>query len=237
MPIGKYVTTIIVAIVGAISTITVGYLSLDKGKKDGLAEAKRQVTLAVYTFDASSGKELPNVLVKMTGLEVGESRRTDSNGKIIFELPERTAGQWTKLHFEANKFEPRNEDTQLQSGYKLMEITMIPVPNAESGPSAQKTAVNTKRIFSSGPRISGSGSNFSEWYSLCSDGIPQSAKITNVSFLLSGDRRCGAWANCVESERTENRVCYKFQLQGHNENPPPGQAFSEGILTLDYTQG
>lgn len=237
MPIGKHTAAVIVAVVGAISTIAGIFLSHNEGKKDGLIEAKRQVTLAVYTFNASTGKELPNVLVKMTGLGVGESRRTDSNGKITFELPERTAGQWTKIHLEADKFESKNEDTQLQSGYKLMEITMIPVVLSDSGPTKPKTALNLQRIFSSGPRISGSGSGFSEWYSLCSDGIPQSATITNVSFLLSGDRRCGGWANCVETERTGNRVCYKFQLQGHNENPPPGQAFSEGILTVNYTQG
>jgi hypothetical protein len=94
--------------------------------------------------------------------------------------------------------------------------------------------VKFQRVFSSGPRLSGSGANFSDWYTLCSEGIPRTARIVSASFALSGDRRCGSWANCKESERSENHVCYQFQMQGHNEWPGAGQASSEGILTVEY---
>jgi hypothetical protein len=52
------------------------------------------------------------------------------------------------------------------------------------------------------------------------------------SFKLSGDRTCGAWAECILATSTPQQVCWKFRLQGHAEWPPPGQGQSEGILSV-----
>ena len=90
------------------------------------------------------------------------------------------------------------------------------------------------RVYASGPRLSGSGGAFSDEHILCANDLPSNARIASVDFALSGDRRCNAWATCREQSRTQNSVCYAFAMQGHNEWPAPGQAQSEGLLTVKY---
>jgi hypothetical protein len=238
MPITKYKSEIVVAFIGALATIISAVVSLDRGKEDGLKEAKRQITLQVNVFNASSSSGIADALVRLSGDGVNESRQTDSTGRVTVELPFVVADHLARLQVEATNFQSKTEEIRLVSGYKQHDIRLSPSQPVAvlPPPPAQSTETRAQRVFSSGPRLSGSGSAFSDWHTLCSDGLPGNARIISVTFALSGDRRCGAWANCRESERTANRVCYQFQMQGHNEWPAPGQASSEGILTVEYAQ-
>ena len=90
------------------------------------------------------------------------------------------------------------------------------------------------RVFSSGPKISGSGRNHSGEYVVYSDPSPPGYKIANYTFSLSGDRACNAWSTCKVAVEG-GRVAFRFSLQGHDEWPPPGQATSEGSLIVTYS--
>lgn len=86
------------------------------------------------------------------------------------------------------------------------------------------------------PLTSGVGSNFSQFYRLCNDPIPQDAKIVSKEFFLVGDRTCGAWSECRLVEDTPQRVCFEFRMQGHNEAllQNSGVRTSEGVLRVNY---
>jgi hypothetical protein len=104
-------------------------------------------------------------------------------------------------------------------------------PSAASRPEFD-TVTETYR---SGPRESGVGKDFSDWYTLCTPPtLPADALIINVSYRLEGDRQCGAWSECRLGETTPARTCFEFRLQGHDEVLPPRTFQSEGFLTITY---
>lgn len=118
----------------------------------------------------------------------------------------------------------------------LRDVLEVPtaakaVPNAE--PAAEQTTEPIVRTFRSGDVLSGSGANFSPDYEVVSDPAPPGYKIGPFVYSLTGDRGCNAWSRCLVATR-DGRVAFRFSLQGHNEWPPPGQAKSEGILTVTY---
>lgn len=90
------------------------------------------------------------------------------------------------------------------------------------------------RIFSSGPKLSGSRKDSSPEYVLYSDPAPPGYRIASFSYSLAGDRACNAFSSCVAAIEAD-RVAFRFTLQGHDEWPPPGQAMSEGNLVVTYS--
>ena len=235
MPLNQQTAAVVVAIIGALSAVATGFISHSKGKESGIEQARRQVVLQVNVFNAGNSSGISGAGVRVSGDSISESRQTDSTGRLTLELPASSDGRLVKIEVQATGFEGKTEETRLQSGYRPYDIRLKPERPVAVTPSATPTMIARQRVFPSGPRLSGAGLNFSDWYSLCSE-LPPSARITNVTFSLSGDRRCDAWANCKESSRSENKVCYQFQMQGHNEWPAPGQASSEGILTVNYLE-
>jgi hypothetical protein len=106
-------------------------------------------------------------------------------------------------------------------------------------------AEEIQQVTTSGPKPSGSADSFSPWYVLCSSPAPLGYKIFGVEFKLSGDRTCGAWAECQQISRTDQNVCYWFRMQGHSElrvgrgqkgpdGLDPTQGFSSGILKVTF---
>lgn len=235
MPLNQHTAAVVVAVIGAISAVVTGFITHERGKTSGVEEARRQVVLQVNVFSAGNSSGIGGAAVRLTGDGVSESRQTDSTGRVTFELPAATDGRLVRVEAQATGFESKTEEARLQTGYRPHDIRLKPVQPVAAAPSPAPTLVARQRVFSSQPRLSGAGANFSDWYTLCSE-LPATARITNVAFSLSGDRRCGAWANCRESTRSQSQVCYQFQMQGHNEWPAPGQASSEGILTVDYLE-
>jgi len=89
-------------------------------------------------------------------------------------------------------------------------------------------------VASSGPKLSGSGKEWSEWYQVSIGAAPAGYSVEKTEFWLSGDRTCGAWAECKELAKDETHVEWQFRLQGHDEWGAPRQASSEGHLRVFY---
>jgi len=87
---------------------------------------------------------------------------------------------------------------------------------------------------SSGKKLSGKGKDWSPWYDLRIGPSPESYTVEKVEFWLTGDRSCGAWAECKEVTKNDNEVVWSFRLQGHDEWGAPPQAYSEGHLRVTY---
>jgi hypothetical protein len=112
-------------------------------------------------------------------------------------------------------------------------------PIAVARPSASMTASAAEpptkvAETSSGPKLSGSGKDWSEWYQVKIGAAPAGYSVEKTEFWLSGDRTCGAWAECKELTKDETQVVWQFRLQGHDEWGAPRQANSEGHLRVFY---
>jgi len=116
------------------------------------------------------------------------------------------------------------EQTQSQSP-PLDQIELKP-----SGDGAQRTIRKQTP-----PLESGWGAGWSGWYQVCSEPLAAKEEIVATRFQLQGDRTCGAWSECRESERTPTRSCWQFRMQGHSERAFGAGAVgrSWGILEID----
>jgi hypothetical protein len=65
---------------------------------------------------------------------------------------------------------------------------------------------------------SGHGDAWSSWYTITSEPAPPRYALTGVEFHLTGDRSCGAWAECKETTRDAKTVTWAFRMQGHSES-------------------
>jgi hypothetical protein len=86
----------------------------------------------------------------------------------------------------------------------------------------------------SGPKISGIGHAWSCWYSLGVGRAPAGYTVQKVEFWLTGDRGCGAWAECHELVRNDAKVTWEFRLQGHDEIGAPGASVSTAHIRVIY---
>jgi len=127
------------------------------------------------------------------------------------------------------------ENVQLNA--KAVEVAKPP-----TAVNAEAAMPDVTDIYRSGPQISGAGKNFSEPYNLCSGDPPRGYVIKSNAFLLAGDRQCGHWATCTETRNEATKVCWRFSLEGHEEQTgffkpgQSGQAYSEGVLTVVWTR-
>lgn len=118
-------------------------------------------------------------------------------------------------------------------GEDATEVRLI-ASTAKSEPATTQEKQPITKTFTSGPVLSGSGSSFSQEYTVASDPAPAGYKIANFAYSLNGDRACNAWSTCRAAIEND-RVVFRFTLQGHNEWPPPGQATSIGNLSVTYS--
>lgn len=123
-----------------------------------------------------------------------------------------------------------------------------PLPQQQLGPSPAQLAVAAQTAAPATPQyqtvtttaqspqsISGVGANWSGPYTLCAYPPGSGYRPLSDQFVLSGDRTCGKWAICQRTAFASNEVCWQFDLQGHNERPYPGQAYSQGWLSVVWT--
>jgi V8-like Glu-specific endopeptidase len=120
-----------------------------------------------------------------------------------------------------------------QTGCHGEECTLIREIKSFLGPSDKSASDVPVKTFASDEMLSGSGNAFSPEYVLVSDPAPDGYKIGRYTYSLSGDRACNAWSTC-RAAIEDDRVVFRFALQGHNEWPPPGQARSRGHLNVTY---
>ena len=119
----------------------------------------------------------------------------------------------------------------------VIEKVQRPIKVARSPASmTASTAEPPTKIVeaSSGPKLSGSGKDWSDWYQVRIGASPAGYSVEKTEFWLSGDRTCGAWAECKELTKDETQVVWQFRLQGHDEWGAPRQANSEGHLRVLY---
>ena len=222
---------VVVAIIGVIGVVGAAAIGRCTAKPD------EQIRYVVSVLDDLEPIGISGVSISITGSGVALNEITDMVGKRIFALPTSSAGQ--EIVVRASK--PVYHAVELQNtvppkeGNTTMRLVKLSPPPPVPVPS-NPARVSEQLSFSSGPKLSGAGKNFSGWYELCSGVLPTGATIESVSFVLAGDRSCGAWAECREKERTSTRACYEFRLQGHEEWPAPGQANSEGTLKLQISR-
>jgi len=223
---------IVIAAIGALATIIAALIAHGLGAR----EARDKSVVVSNVFDASTSAGIPNAVVEITGEKVLQRKLTDTTGRATFEISGVKDSQLVTIQASHQGYAPQTFETRLQIGFQPYQFRLRPdKPTVSSAPPTPKF-VSKSRVFSSGPRISGASANFSPWYRLCSEALQSPAKIVSSRFSLSGDRSCGGWANCRAVIETELQVCWEFQMQGHNEWPYPGQAFSEGILTIEYIE-
>jgi len=65
---------------------------------------------------------------------------------------------------------------------------------------------------------SGHGDAWSSWYSLSSPVPKRGFEVESVEFVLRGDRRCGAWAECERVRSSAAGETWRFRMQGHDED-------------------
>lgn len=126
------------------------------------------------------------------------------------------------------------------------EASYPPPPPPIQLPTPKGNRPITNWTKDSGPQRSGRYADFSGWYTMCSDLLPDGYVLTRQSFILQGDRHdCKSWAACATPKNTATQTCRSFKMQGHSEgyfgdllgsigigNPSHGQRDTRGILTI-----
>jgi hypothetical protein len=161
------------------------------------------------------------------GTAAASAHETDPQGIATFRIDSSDANKAGNVHVTRAGFQPLDRPITVPLSSAQESIYLDPIVAAAPRSTESK-------VFSSGPKASGLGSDWSQPYELCSDSPPAGYSIGAVEFALRGDRSCGAWSECHESQRTADKVCWQFRLQGHSEWFPPRPAFSEGILRVTF---
>lgn len=86
----------------------------------------------------------------------------------------------------------------------------------------------------SGRKVSGTGNQWSRWYRVGVGKGPTGYTLYRVEFWLSGDRSCGAGAECREVVKNDRQVLWEFRLQGHEEPGAPPKNYSVAHMRVLY---
>ena len=177
------------------------------------------------------------------------SKQTDPFGIAHFEnLPSAFRGRIGHVSVRKDGYVPSNPNNypitiQARNWKEPFVVSIAKVSPASPLRPPLPTLVKETitEVYRSGPQPSGPGKAFSQWYTLCSSNPPPDRLVQTDSFRLVGDRSCGSWANCEKVSSSPTQVCWRFQMQGHDEWERPfylgagggsGVASSEGILTV-----
>jgi hypothetical protein len=188
------------------------------------------------------------VVDRATGEPVEEARialtsdhnplwQTDSNGKFSFWVPSQSHQQLTIEHEGY-----QTVALQLQ-GTAPYEIRLAPSSSHSQLPAfsdSRKLITPSQSVApaivtaDSGPKLSGPGVHWSHWYRLATGKAPAGYTLYRVDFWLSGDRSCGAGAECRKIAATNRGVLWEFRLQGHQETGAPARTYSVGHIRALY---
>ena len=205
-------------------------------------------------LDKLTSAPLPESKVTVTLSNKSEPpRQTDSDGQFSFWISRSDPTQDATLRIDHEKYEPykRIVPSDISNQLGDINLTLIaeivaapmrppsaswPPPPVSGNPRPYTLDEDSTKIaeVSSGPKLSGSGKDWSEWYQVKIGAAPAGYSVEKTEFWLSGDRTCGAWAECRELTKDEMQVIWEFRLQGHDEWGAPPQASSEGHLRVYY---
>jgi len=204
----------------------------------------QDIYLTVFVSDAESPftpleKATVGLQLKASGYHSGV---TDANGKAGITIPHRDRGETVTPEVSLQGYTlPSGKPLApiaLGATTLISQISLQRVKKADSSPVESPPNQLTKEVYKSDNLPSGAGRNFSQFYTLCSPEKPQGWTIVDANFNLTGDRSCNAWAQCVQTESSETKVCWKFSMQGHDEQVGvfsggnTGIQFSAGVLTV-----
>jgi carboxypeptidase family protein len=136
---------------------------------------------------------------------------TSRGGRVVITAPD---------YGDVSQAVPLGAGTQVDVKLQRRDRAAMAAP-----PSGSPKTVRSDSV------LSGVGRNWSGWYRLCSDQVGDNEEIVEpIEFRLEGDRTCGSWAECREAVRQPRQVCWEFRMQGHEDQPYPGQQSSRGVL-------
>jgi hypothetical protein len=198
------------------------------------ARKAKAVRVRGRVLDSVTGKPIAEAHLKMLPTETG-SWSTDERGQFAFWIPSNVG---SRVEIEREQYASVAVD--LRGGF-LGDIPLGRLASSEwqlGGPGdvmpASQLVAPAIVTADSGPRFSGNGYAWSAWYRLGVGKAPAGYTIQKVEFWLSGDRGCGAWAECRELLRSDSEVVWKFRLRGHDEVGAPRKAVSIGHLRVTY---
>jgi hypothetical protein len=197
-------------------------------------EAQR-IRYTVQVFDATTSSGIASASVSLSAASTAKVGETDGLGRVTFTLDQADAGNSANIVARKEGFRDSTFHGVVPADSGVVSLRLEPAEAPKPQPvQADPARVKETLVIRSGPRLSGARKAFSEWYELCSGELPRNSTIDTADFSLSGDRSCGAWADCREKtdKRTASQVCWEFRLQGHDEWPASGQAMSEGVLRI-----
>jgi hypothetical protein len=135
---------------------------------------------------------------------------------MAFEIVS-SAYRYSSVHTTFDVKDPRT--------FLNVELTALPDPLP---PTPKQPFEKTEQLQVSGVY----GANWSDIRTLCSSPAPAGYRVQNATFKLMGDRDCNGWSECQATEANDNRWCWAFRFQGHNERPGPSSAMA--FLTTTY---
>lgn len=237
------------AVIQTIGAILVALIGVYAGKR--IERGKPRLVIDVFDAVTSQGVAQANLDLRTNDGVVSE--QTDGVGRHTFTLDTGLASTDAFIQIAKQGYSPHNQQVRIPQAVDVVRFYLrpttvsgsvpatpspgVPSPGASGSPSATPSPVLAQflpKIFTSGAVDSGRGSNFSNWYRVCSSPPPPGYKVASAEFKLSGDRQCNAWSECRQVVQTDDQVCWEFRLQGHDEWFPPRPAKSEGLLTVTF---
>ena len=119
---------------------------------------------------------------------------------------------------------PLDRNVRQPSGSRNVNLWLPPAPSVAP-------AIVTA---DSGAKVSGTGRSWSDWYRLGVGRAPRGYTVQRAEFWLSGDRACGASAECREVTRNDEQVLWEFRLRGHDEEGVPPTTYSVAHIRVLY---
>lgn len=161
---------------------------------------------------------------------------TDEEGRFTFWIPEDIA---ERIEIEHENHRTLSLDAK-RGG--LGDILLEPLPPGSVSPTSQpgelmpasQSVAPALVTADSRPKASGIGHAWSPWYRLGVGKAPGGYTLQKIEFWLTGDRACGAWAECRELARGDDQILWEFRLEGHNELGAPARTFSTAHIRVIY---
>jgi hypothetical protein len=137
---------------------------------------------------------------------------------------------WDQNKLVQVKVRLRNQGDRV---FQLQPIKKIPPAPPQPPPEPPKAVVIEDKTYKSPDYPSGNYANWSPYYQFCSPDEPDGWTVQKVRFEIGGDRASG-WNHFNLVSQTDRRVCYQFQMQGHNDTGDDGVRISWGIMTVTW---
>ncbi len=194
----------------------------------------RAIRLQGRVIDGSTGKPVEAAHIRLLPSGKG-AWHTDAQGQFRFWIPD-TMGE----RIEVGREDYRSVSVDTRPRF-VRDIRLEPLPSSvwpstrsnKLMPASQSVApaiVTAESV----EKTSGRGDAWSPWYRLGVGKAPGGYTVEKAEFWLSGDRACGAWAECRELVQSDSEVSWEFRLQGHSETGAPSRSFSTGHIRVIY---